>query len=159
MLHLAQPQHSTSPKEHHLDCEAWWWQHHVMGMFLNSRDWRICQERRKNVLRKIQKNLRGKPAALCKKAEIGTDVHLWALQQPEAHSQSYSGVAKEQKDEGHWVAKLEPGPKSNRKSVVWLEDCCPSTLPIQLDWGWTVLYRRMGKYCPIKVCKVGRHLS
>ena len=46
-LCLVQTQHSTSPKEHHPDCEAWWWQHHVIGLFLISRDWGTCQERRK----------------------------------------------------------------------------------------------------------------
>ena len=34
---MAQTQNTTSPKEHHPYCEAWWWQHHVMEMFLISR--------------------------------------------------------------------------------------------------------------------------
>ena len=54
----------TSPKEHRPDCEAWGWQHHVMGMFLISRDWGTCQDRREDGWSKIQKNPRGKPAAL-----------------------------------------------------------------------------------------------
>ena len=70
-----QTQHSTSPKEHHPYCEVWWWQHHVMGMFLISRDWGTCQERRENGWSKIERNPGGKPAALCKKSEIGTEVH------------------------------------------------------------------------------------
>jgi len=154
-----QTQHSTSPKEHHPDCGALWWQHHVVGMFLISRDWGTCQHRKDNGWSKIKKIPRGKPAALCKKAEIGTEVHLSAWQRPETHSQSYTGVDKEQKDKYPWVAQSEPRPKSNRKSVAWLEDCCPSTFHTQLDWAWTGLYRRMGKYCPIKVCKVGGDLS
>ena len=91
MLRLVQTQHSTSLKEHHPYCEAWWWQHHVMMMFLISRDWGTCQDRRENGRSKIQKNPRGKPAALCRKAEIGTEVHLSAWQWPKAHSQSYTG--------------------------------------------------------------------
>ena len=79
---------NTSPKEHHPYCEAWWWQHHVMGMFLISMDCSTCQDRRENGWSKIQKNLRGKLAALCKKAEIGTEVHLSAWQRPNAHIQS-----------------------------------------------------------------------
>ena len=55
-LCLAQTQHSTSRKEHHPYCEVWWWQHHVMGMFLISRDWATCQDRRDNGWSKIQKN-------------------------------------------------------------------------------------------------------
>ena len=31
------------------------------------------------------------------------------------------------------------------------EDCCPSTPSTQLHWVWRVLYRRMGKYCQIKM--------
>ena len=37
-------QHIT--QEHHPDCEAWWWQHHVLGMFLITRDSGTCQDRR-----------------------------------------------------------------------------------------------------------------
>ena len=128
-------------------------------MFLISRDLGTCQDGRENGFSKIEKILRGKPAALDKKAEIGTEVHLLAREWPKAHNQSYTGVAKEQKYKCPWVAESEPRLKSNRKSVAWLEDCCPLTLYTQLYWAWAVLYRRMGKYCPIKVCKVGRDLS
>ena len=41
-LRLAQTQPGTSPKEHHPYCKAWWWQHHVMWMFLISRDRGTC---------------------------------------------------------------------------------------------------------------------
>jgi hypothetical protein len=30
----AETQHLSSPREHH--CEAWWWQHHAVGMFFPS---------------------------------------------------------------------------------------------------------------------------
>ena len=122
---LVHTQHSTSSKEHHPYCEAWWWQHHVMGTCLISRDWSTCQDQRENGWSKVQKNLKGKPAALCKKAEIGMEVHLSAWQRPEAHRKSYTGVAKEQKYKCPWVAESEPWLESNRKSVAWLEDCCP----------------------------------
>jgi len=49
-----------------------------MGMFLNSRDWSTCQDRRESGWRKIQKNPKGIPAALCMKAKIGMEVHLSA---------------------------------------------------------------------------------
>ena len=48
-----QTQHSASAKEHHPYCEAWWWQHHVLGMFLISRVLGTCQDRRENGLSKI----------------------------------------------------------------------------------------------------------
>ena len=47
-----------------------------MRMFLISRDWGTCQDRKENGWSKTQKNPRGKPAALFKKAEIGTEVHV-----------------------------------------------------------------------------------
>jgi len=159
MWRLAHNQYSTTPKEHHPYCEAWWWQHHVMEMFLIRRDWGTCQDRRENGWSKIQKNPGGKPVTLCKKEEIVTGVHLSAWQRPEPHSQSYTGVDKEQKYKCPWMTQSEPRPKSNQKSVAWLEDCCPSTLSTQLDWAWTVLCRRTDKYFPIKVCKFGRDQS
>ena len=67
----------NTPKEHHPYCEVWWWQHGI-GMFLISRNWGTFLDKRENGWSKIQKILRGKPAALCKKAEIGTEVHLSA---------------------------------------------------------------------------------
>ena len=47
---------------------------------------------------KYRKHPRGKTAALSKKAEMRMEVHVSAWQKPEAHSKSYTGVAKEQKD-------------------------------------------------------------
>ena len=79
MFCLAHTQHSKSPKKHHHYCEAWWGQHHVMGILI-SRDWDTYQDVRENGWSEIQKYLRGKPAALCKEAEIGTLVHLLARQ-------------------------------------------------------------------------------
>ena len=75
---LVQTQHSTPPKEHHPYCEALWWQHLVMGMFLISRDWGTRQVGRENGWSKIQNNPQRKYAALYKKAQIGTEVHLSA---------------------------------------------------------------------------------
>ena len=42
-----------------------------MGMFLISRDWGTCLDRRENGWSKIQNDPRGKPAVICKKAELG----------------------------------------------------------------------------------------
>ena len=50
----------------------------LWGFFLISRDWGTCQDGRENGWSKIQKSPRGKPAAFCKKAKIGTEVHLLA---------------------------------------------------------------------------------
>ena len=35
--HTIQP--LSSPREHHPHSEAWWWQHHAVGMFFIGRDW------------------------------------------------------------------------------------------------------------------------
>ena len=34
LLHLAQTQHLSSPREQHPHSEAWWWQHLAVGMFI-----------------------------------------------------------------------------------------------------------------------------
>ena len=51
------------------------------------------------------------------------DVHLSAWQRPEAHSQSYTRVDKEQKDKCPWVAQSEPRLKLlsiNAPHATWL---------------------------------------
>ena len=42
-LCLAQTQHLSSPREHHLHSEAWCWEHHDVGIFFISRDWETGQ--------------------------------------------------------------------------------------------------------------------
>jgi hypothetical protein len=37
-LCIVQTQHLSSPRESHPHSEAWWWQHHAVGMFFISRD-------------------------------------------------------------------------------------------------------------------------
>ena len=71
MVRLVQTQHSTSPKEHHPYCEAWWWQHHVMEMFLISRESGTCQDRRENGWSKIQRNPRGNRLPSARKLKLG----------------------------------------------------------------------------------------
>ena len=39
-LCLANAKHCTSPQIHQLHREAWWWQHHALGMLLSSRPWK-----------------------------------------------------------------------------------------------------------------------
>ena len=41
---------------HHPYSEAWWWQHHVVGMFFSVRDWETRQERGKDERRKVQRD-------------------------------------------------------------------------------------------------------
>ena len=36
--------------------EAWWWQHHAVGMFFSGRDWEISQDRGKDERSKVQKD-------------------------------------------------------------------------------------------------------
>ena len=45
-LCLAQTQHLSSPREQHPHSEAWWWQHHAVGMFFIGRDWETGQNLR-----------------------------------------------------------------------------------------------------------------
>ena len=39
---------------HHLYCEAWWWQHHTVGMFFGGRDRETSQDRGKDERSKVQ---------------------------------------------------------------------------------------------------------
>jgi hypothetical protein len=36
---LEEIRHCSSPDHYHPYGEAWWWQHHAMGMFFSVRDW------------------------------------------------------------------------------------------------------------------------
>ena len=58
---------------HHPYGEAWWWQHHAVGMFFSGRDWETSQDRGKDERGKVQ----GDPC----------------LERPKAHSQDNEGVA------------------------------------------------------------------
>src|SRR4029434_1326923 len=48
---LADPKNCTSPQMHHPHCEAWWWQHHAVGIIimilnnidLQNRNWPLAQ--------------------------------------------------------------------------------------------------------------------
>ena len=68
-----QIQHSTSLEEHHPYCEAWWQQHQNMGMFVISRDWGTCLDRRENGRSKYRKILEENLLPSCWQAEIGTE--------------------------------------------------------------------------------------
>ena len=35
--------------------EAWWWQHHAVGMFFSGRDWETSQDRGKDEQSKVQR--------------------------------------------------------------------------------------------------------
>ena len=35
--------HGTTPKCNHVYREAWWWQHHALGLFLFSWNWGLSQ--------------------------------------------------------------------------------------------------------------------
>ena len=94
-LRLVQTQHSTSPKEHHPDGEAWWWQQHVMGMFLISRDWDTWQNTKGKWMKQNTEKSERKTCCPLQESKNWMKVHLSAWQRPDAPSQSYTGVAKE----------------------------------------------------------------
>ena len=39
--------HCLSPGQYHPYGEAWWWQHHAVGMFFSGMDWDFSQDRGK----------------------------------------------------------------------------------------------------------------
>ena len=42
---------------HHPYGEAWWWQHHAVGMFISGRDWETSQDQGKDEQSKVQRDL------------------------------------------------------------------------------------------------------
>ena len=42
---------------HHTYGEAWWWQHHAVGMFFSVKDWETSQDRAKDEGSKVQRSL------------------------------------------------------------------------------------------------------
>ena len=36
--------------------EAWWWQHHAVGIFFSGRNWETSQDRGKDERRKVQRD-------------------------------------------------------------------------------------------------------
>ena len=40
---LVQTRHLSSPRKHQCRSDAWWWQHHAVGMFFIGRDWETGQ--------------------------------------------------------------------------------------------------------------------
>ncbi|KAK3574571.1 hypothetical protein QTP86_010183 [Hemibagrus guttatus] len=41
---LEETRHHSSPGQYHPYSEAWWWQHHAVGMFFSSRNWETSQD-------------------------------------------------------------------------------------------------------------------
>ena len=50
---------------HHPYGEAWWWQHHAVGMFFSGRDWETSQDRVKDEWSKVQRDPWWKPSPEC----------------------------------------------------------------------------------------------
>ena len=42
---------------HHPYSEAWWWQHHGVGMFFSGRDWETSQDKGKDEWSKVERSL------------------------------------------------------------------------------------------------------
>ena len=40
---LEETRNNSSAGQYHSYGEAWWWQHHAVRMFFNSRDWRLVR--------------------------------------------------------------------------------------------------------------------
>ncbi|KAI3360341.1 hypothetical protein L3Q82_014656 [Scortum barcoo] len=47
VLCLEETRHRSSPGQYHPYNEAWWWQHHAVGMFFSGRNWETSQDRGK----------------------------------------------------------------------------------------------------------------
>ena len=110
---------------HHPYGEAWWWQHHAVGIFFSGRDLMASQDRGK-----VQRDPWQKPAPERSGPQTGAKVHLPIGQQPSAYSQDNAGVASGQVSECPWVAQSDPGlePDLWRDLKIAVQQRSPSNL-------------------------------
>ena len=64
---------------HHPYGDAWWWQHHAVGMFFRGREWETSQDRGKDEGSRVQ---RDPPAPERSGPQTGPKVHLPTGQRP-----------------------------------------------------------------------------
>ena len=152
-LHLMEFEDSSPPIEHHPYPEAWWWQHRSMEMFFSGRSWETCEDRGNDEWSQAEANPWGEPASECKRCWTAVKIYVPTGQWSQAYSQSNTGMASEQQHERPWVIQPKPRPESHWESVERLDDCCSSTLLIQLDRAWANLQRRIGENLQIQMCK------
>ena len=79
---LEKTRQRSSPGQYHFYGEAWWWQHHAVGMFLSGRDWETSQDRGKDERSKVQRDSWWKPALEHSGPQTGVKVHLPTGQWP-----------------------------------------------------------------------------
>ena len=73
---LEETRHRSSPGQYHPYSEAWWWQHHAVGMFFSGRNWETSQDRGKDECSNVQRVPWWKPAPECSGPQTGAKVHL-----------------------------------------------------------------------------------
>ena len=157
LICLEETRHRSSPGQSHPYSEAWWWQHHAVGMFFSSRNWETSQDRGKDEYSNVQRHPGWKPAPEHSRPQTGA-----IFQQdndPKRHSQDIKGVASGQLYECPWVAQPEPRLESDWTSLEWSENGCALMLPIQPDGAWGAT-KRNGQNCPkIGVPSLWHHIQ
>ena len=79
---LEETRHRSSPGQYYPYSEAWWWQHHAVGMFFSGRNWETSHDRGKDEWRNVQRHPGWKPAPDCSWPQTWATVHLSAGQRP-----------------------------------------------------------------------------
>ena len=77
---LEETRHRSSPGQYHPYSEAWWWQHHAVGIFFSGRSWETSQDRGKDECSNVQRHPGWKAAPDCSWPQTGVTVHLSAGQ-------------------------------------------------------------------------------
>lgn len=98
------------PKKHPTNCEAWWRQHYVVGLFLLSKDWALSRDWRDNATAKCTQI---PPQALCNTAVDGQVFQFYYYNDPHKNTQSDSKI-------GWWMSlssQSQLWPKPDGKSV------------------------------------------
>ena len=128
---------------HHCYGEAWWWQHHAVGMFF--RDWETSQDRGKHERSKVQRSLLKTCSKALRTSDLGegsTSNRTTTLStQPRQCRSVFGGEV----FECPCMAQPEPRLEPDRTSLERAENSCAAMLPIQPGRAWEE-WEKLRKY-------------